>query len=124
MRKTPTYDWDWFNLHTPFKKIFEETCEFEVDKEVIPYRVFGNIWSTRNHYNIKVNYPMFQSNFVEIKKRILNTRVCKHNQEIFDWINEMECTKRNACELITDGCMAQAYGSFTWDWCDTKEEQQ
>lgn len=121
MRKVPTYDWDWFESHAPFKKILEKTCELEIDKEVIPYNVIGYIWSTKNHYNIKLNYPMLQDNFTEIKKQILNTRVCKHNKEIFDWINELECSKKQICHVIVDGCIANAGGSFTWDWCDNEE---
>lgn len=121
MRKLPTYDWDWFESHTPFKKILEETCELEIYKEVIPYNVIGYIWSTRNHYNIKLNYPMLQDNFEEIKRQILNTRVCKHNKEIFDWIDKLECSKKEICHVIVDGCIANTSGSFTWDWYDKKE---
>lgn len=121
MRKIPTYDWDWFESHTPFKKILEETCELEIYKEVIPYNVIGYIWSNRNHYNIKLNYPMLQDNFEEIKRQILNTRVCKHNKEIFDWIDKLECSKKEICYVIICGCIANVSGSFTWDWCDKEE---
>ena len=33
MKKTPAYDWIWFQNHAPFKKILEETCELEIEKE-------------------------------------------------------------------------------------------
>ena len=118
MIKTPTYDWEWFDSHTPFKKILEETCELDIEKEIIPYRVFGNIWSKRVHYNIKLNYPMLKDNFEEVKRRILNTRVCKYNKEIFDYVNKMESSKKDACNLVTDGCMSYSSASFSWDWCD------
>lgn len=118
MRKTPTYDWEWFNSHTPFKKILEETCELEIEKEVIPYRVFGNIWSKRIHYNIKLDYLMLKNNFKEIKRRILNTRVCKYNKEIFDYVNKMDGSKKDASNLVTRGCMSYSSASFSWDWCE------
>lgn len=118
MRKTPTYDWHWFESHTPFKKILEEACELEIEKEVIPYRVFGNIWSKRIHYNIKLNYPMLQDNFEEIRRRILNTRACKYNKEIFDYVNKIGSTKKDVCFLVTNGCMSYSSASFSWDWCD------
>lgn len=116
MSKTPTYDWNWFKSHTPFKKILEETCELEIEKEYIPYHVFGNIWSKGIRYNIKLNYPMLQSNFKEIKRRLLNTRVCKHNKDVFDFVNKKECTKRDICALVMDGCLSYDSASFTWDW--------
>jgi hypothetical protein len=118
MRKRPTYDWDWFESHTPFKKILEETCGLEIELENIPYQVFGNIWSTRKHYNIKCSYQMWQDNFENIKKQILNTRVCKHNKEIFDSVNEMDCSKKSISDLILDGCISNVSGSFKWDWCE------
>lgn len=118
MKKTPTYDWHWFESHTPFKKILEETCELEIEKEVIPYHVFGNIWSKGNRYNIKLNYPMLQNNFEEIKRRVLDTRVCKHNNEIFEYISKMEYDKKDICYLVLHGCIANASGSFSWDWCE------
>lgn len=123
MRKTPTYDWAWFESHTPFKKILEETCELEIEVESVPYRVFGDIWSTYKQYYIKVNYPMFQNNWEEIKTRVLNTRVCKHNQEIFDYINKMNSSKKDACYLILDGCISNVGGSFKWDWCDQQQKE-
>lgn len=117
-KKSPTYDWEWFKSHTPFKKILEETCELEIEKENIPHRVFGNIWSTYHRYNIKFNYPMFQDNFEQIKQRILNTRVCKHNKDVFDYVNKMDGSKKDASNLILNGCMSNVSGSFKWDWCE------
>lgn len=124
MKKTPTYDWAWFESHTPFKKILEETCGLEIEKEAVPYRVFGNIWSTRNQYNIKLNYPALQDSFEQIKKRLLNTRVCKHNKEIFDYVNKMTSSKKDVSYLILDGCMSYGSGSFKWDWCDTQSNKE
>lgn len=120
MRKAPIYDWDWFRNHAPFKKILEEACELEIEKETIPYRVIGNIRSKRDRYNIKLNYPMLQDNFEEIKRRILNTRICKHNKKIFDWIAGLECSKEQISQLITRGCMVYESASFKWDFGDNE----
>ena len=117
-RKVPTYDYDWFKSHTPFKRILEETCELEIEKEDIPYQVFGNIWDTRRHYNIKLNYAMFQNNFEYIKQRILNTRICKHNKDIFDYVNKMGSSKKDVFFLISEGCLSYDSASFSWDFCD------
>lgn len=118
MRKLPTYDWEWFESHTPFKKILTEICGLEIKKEVQKFHVFAGIYQTSNHYKIKINYSLFESNFDKIKNMILKTNACKKNKEIFDWINKMECSKRELCSLITDGCMAIDGGSFEWDWCE------
>lgn len=116
MRKIPEYNWAWLRTHAPFKKIFEETCELEVEKENIPYRVIGNIRSVRIRYNIKLNYNMLKNNFSEIKSRLLATRICKHNKKVYDWINQLECTKGQVCEVITRGCLVYDSASFQWDF--------
>lgn len=117
-RKTPTYDWDWFENHTPFKKILTETCGLEIEKEVHKVYVFAGIYQTNNHYKIKINYSLFANNFDNIKARLLNTNVCKKNKDVFDFVNKATCCKRDLCFLITDGCMAINGGSFEWDWCE------
>ena len=118
MRKVPEYDWTWLRTHAPFKKILEDTCELEVEKENIPYRVIGDIWSTRVQYNIELNYAMLQDNFSEIKRRLLNTRICKHNKKVCDWISQLECSKGQIGEVITRGCLIYDSASFKWDWKD------
>ena len=118
MRKAPTYDWDWFESHTPFKKILTETCGLEIEKEVHKTYVCAGIYQTNNHYKIKVNYPLFESNFDNIKNMLLKTNVCKKNKDVFDFVNKMECSKINLSSLIIDGCMAIVSGSFEWDWCE------
>lgn len=120
MRKMPTYDWDWFESHAPFKKILAETCELEIEKYVRKKPVIAGIFTYWNHYVIKFNFPMFEEKFEEVKERLLKTNICRKNKEIFDWINELECSKRAMCMVITDGCIANVSGSFEWDWCDDK----
>lgn len=121
MRKVPTYDWDWFESHTPFKKILEETCELEIEKYVLKKPVAAGIFTYWNHYVIKFNFPAFEEKFEEVKERLLKTNICRKNQEIFEWINELECSKRAMSMVITDGCIANVSGSFEWDWCDKEE---
>lgn len=120
MRKTPTYDWDWVESHAPFKKILEDTCELEIDtyKRKIP--VIAGIFTYSNHYAIKFNFPMFEEKFEEVKQKLLKTNLCRKNKEVFDWINELECSKREVGHVIVDGCIANVSGSFEWDWCDNK----
>ena len=67
-----------------------------------------------------VSESMFEEKFEEVKERLLKTNICRKNKEIFDWINELECSKRAMCMVITDGCIANVSGSFEWDWCDDK----
>lgn len=114
--KSPTYDWDWFDNHMPFKPILEKYCDLEIEKEYIPYRVFGSVWSKRIHYNIVVDYNKFSDNFVLIISDILDTRVCKNNEEVFNFVKEISCDKRGLSKLILDGCIAKAEGSFEWDF--------
>lgn len=116
--RSPAYDWDWFEKHTPFKKIFEEYCDLVINKELIPYRVFGNIWNSRTHFNIELNYHKTLENFAEMKNKLLNTRICKHNQEIFDYVNEKENTMRDISTLIIDGCLSCKSASFSWNWIE------
>lgn len=122
MRKQPTYDWEWFERHTPFKKILTETCGLEIEKEVQKFYVFAGIFSKRNHYKIKVNYPLFGSNFDKIKNLLLETNVCKRSKDVFDFVNKIECSKKDLGLLIIYGCIAPVEGSFEWDWCEQHNE--
>lgn len=114
-RKKPTYDWDWFDTHAPFKKILEKTCELEINKEIVRYRFFGSV-SSYNNYKIKLNYPMLKRNFEQIKQQILNTRICKHNQDVCDFVNAINISNpSNMCDLIIEGCISNASGNFYWE---------
>lgn len=115
MRKKPTYDWKWFESHTPFKKILAETCGLEIEKEVHKIPTIAGYYTTNNHYKIKVDYKKFENNFEEIKRRLLNTNVCKNNQEIFNYFNKKECNKRTLGDFVTRGCIKNTSGSFEWN---------
>lgn len=118
MRQKPNYDWKWFESKTPFKKIFENYCDLTVEKEVIEYPVFAclGIYNTRKHYKITVNRNSFTEHFDEIKNKLLATNVCKHNTEIFDYVNNIKDTNIDFCNLITEGCIKNAQGSFEWKY--------
>lgn len=118
MKKSPTYDWDWLVSHAPFKKIITECCDLDVKKKVQRFAVCCGIWDTSNEYEITVSLKKFEDNFEEIKARLLNTNVCKKSEEVFDYINEMKCSKRELCFLITDGCIANCEGKLTWHWSE------
>lgn len=57
---------------------------------------------------------------LEIQKKLLNTNLCRNNKKYFDWINELDCSTSDVCRVIIDGCIANASGSFEWDWCDNE----
>ena len=115
MRKTPTYDWYWFETHAPFKKIFKEACELEIKKEIVSYYSLG-FREFESHYHIKLNYKMLQDSFEEIKRRLLSTRVCKYNEEIYDYVNEIECDKHDITYLIIDSCTTSSCpATYSWE---------
>mgnify|MGYP003291793603 CR=1 FL=1 len=114
-RKAPTYDWDWFESHTPFKSILERTCSLEIEKEVQKIPTIAGCYTTNNHYKIRYNQSVFERDFDNIKSLLLNTNICKKNKDVFDFVNEMDCSKRNACRLIMYGCIKNVSGSFEWD---------
>lgn len=118
MRKVPTYDWDWFISHAPFKKILTEYCDLSVKKEVEKFYICCGIYDAYNHYEIAANLKKFQDNIEEIKIKLLNTNVCKKNKEIFDYVNKLEGSKSELCSLIMDGCIANCEGRFAWNWVD------
>ena len=115
MRKAPTYDWEWFTSHIPFKSIFEKTCGLEIEKEVQKIPTIAGYYTTYNHYKIKYNHPVFERDFEKIKSLLLNTNVCKKNKDIFDYVIEKDCSKRSAGDLIMFGCIKNVSGSFEWD---------
>lgn len=112
--KKPDYDWEWLTSHAPFKKIFKDMFDLQIEKEVIAYCISGTIPSSKNQYNIKIDFGEVSNNFENLKRQLLNTRVCKHNESISKWVNEMTGTSGQICELIIQGCICNASGSFKW----------
>lgn len=120
MRRTPTYDWEWFEKHAPFKNILEETCDLEITKYIKKKSVIAGNWTFWNHYVIKFNFSTFTEKFEEVKEKLLKTNICRKNKEIFDWINRLKCSKHDISMVIIDGCIANASGSFEWNWDEDK----
>ena len=119
-RKAPTYDWQWFQSHAPFKSILEKTCDLEIEKEVHKIPTIAGHYTTSNNYKIKYNHSLFERDFEKIKSLLLNTNVCKKNNKIFNYVNKMDNSKYSAGMLITRGCIKNASGSFEWDdMCST-----
>lgn len=117
MRNKPTYDWEWFESHAPFKNILAKTCGLEIEHEIQRIPTIAGCYTINHHYKIKYNRPVFERDFDKIKSLLLKTNVCKKNQDVFDFVNELECDKRSISELVLWGCGCFKYhsGSFEWD---------
>ena len=109
------YDWKWLESHAPFKRIFEKTCELEIEREAQRIPTIAGCHAIKNHYKIKYNHFTFEHDFERIKAMLLNTNICKHNRDVYDYGNSMEGTKDCACRLIIDGCIVNCSGSFEWN---------
>ena len=118
MKRASIYDWDYFISKAPFKKILTDVCGLSISKKVKKTYIIFDCYQTSNHYMVRINFKSFQDNFETIKNRLLNTRICKHNKDVFDFVRELECTKKDLCSLVMDGCIKEVSGSFEWDWCD------
>ena len=118
MRKTPTYDWEWFISHAPFKKILTEYCDLNIEKEITRFYVVCGIWDTSNHYKITVSLKKFEDNFEEIKDKLIKTKVYKKNDEVFEFVNYLEPNKHDLCRLILDGCIVNCEGKLSWNWIE------
>ena len=123
MRKKPSYDWTWFTSKAPFKKIFENICDLKIIIETHEIPIFGfdsikqkkkHYIIKKKHYIIKLNYNIFELRFKEIKEKLLNTKVSKNNVKVYSLVNEMQCNKKDLCNLIINGCIPNATGTFKW----------
>jgi hypothetical protein len=124
MRKLPTYDWLWFETHTPFLKIMEKYCDLSIVKERVPYYVFG-CKNYSNHYYIDYSLAKFINNIYDIKMELLKTNICKYNEDVRKRVEEIDTSwtypenvkdiKRCASFIIFDGCIKTTSGSFHWN---------
>ena len=117
MRNKPTYDWEWFEAHAPFKKILEKMCMLKIEHEIQRIPTIVGCYAINHHYKIKYNRSIFERDFEKIKNLLLNTNICKKNKDVFDFVNEKECNKRTMSDWILYGCgcMKHHSGSFEWD---------
>ena len=113
MRNKPVYDWDWLESHTPFKKILEEECGFKVERKVIDKQA-GNIRYKDNRFIIEVSLGSYINNFSKIKERLLNTRVCKNNPDIYAYTAMVLPNKRGLQDLIITCCIKNCRGDLRW----------
>lgn len=118
MRKTPTYDWEWFESHAPFKKILEKMCELHIEHEIQRIPTIAGCYVKNHHFKIKYNRAMLEKYFDTIKSTLLTTNICKKNKDVYEFVDEMECTTRNICALITHGCGCMKYNGGSFEWND------
>lgn len=120
MRNKPSYDWEWFESHAPFKNILEKMCQLNIEHEVQRIPTVAGCYAINHHYKIKYNRKMFEQYFDTIKSMLLNTNICKKNKDVFDFVNEKTCNKRTMGDWVLYGCGCMKYngGSFEWDFMD------
>ena len=117
MRKKPTYDWEWFESHAPFKNILEKMCGLKIEHELQRIPTVCGCYAINHHYKIKYNKKLFEDNFEAIKQALLKTNICKHNKDVYEFVNEKEFNNRTISDLVIYGCGCFKYhsGSFEWD---------
>jgi hypothetical protein len=121
MRNKPSYDWEWFESHAPFKRILEKMCELEIEHEAQRIPTIAGCCTVNHHYKIKYNREMFERYFDTIKGMLLNTNICKKNKDVFDFVSEKECNKRTLGDFVLHGCGCMKYHSGSFEWHDVSE---
>jgi hypothetical protein len=117
MRNKPTYDWEWFENHTPFKSTLEKMCGLEIEHEIHKIPVWFS-YTINHHYKIKYNYAAFERNFAAIKAALLNTNICKNNADVYEFVNKRDCSQRTFGDLVLDGCICRKNKSCSFEWYD------
>nr|DAZ83357.1 MAG TPA: hypothetical protein [Caudoviricetes sp.] len=91
-----------------------EECDLQIVKKIHYYYVIcGNLISD-NKYFIKVDYQVFKNNFHKIKRRLLNTNICRKNIDVKEFVEDIKCNKSDLCDLIMTSCIKNASGIFQW----------
>lgn len=116
MRNKPTYDWEWFESHSPFKNILSKTISLDIEHEIQRIPTIAGCYVINHHYKITYDYAAFERDFEKIKSMLLKTNICKNNKDVFDFVNEKKCNKRSFGDLVLYGCGCYKYhgGSFEW----------
>ena len=122
MRAKPTYTWEWFESHEPFKKTLEKMCGLQIEHELQRIPTVAGCWTTNHHYKIKYNKALFERDFDIIKQALLKTNICKHNKDVYDFVEEQTCCKRSFGELIMAGCGCFKYNSGSFEWDDMSKD--
>ena len=118
MRSKPSYTWEWFESHAPFKRILEKMCELNIKHEIHRIPTIAGCYAINHHYIISYNRKLFEDNFDAIKKAILKTNICKHNADVYDFVNEKTFSNRTISDLIIYGCGCYKYHSGSFEWHD------
>ena len=121
MRNKPPYDWEWFESHTPFKSILEKAVELVIVHEVQRIPTIAGCYSINHHYNITYNKKLFEDNFDIIKQMLLDTNICKHNKDVYDFVERQTKGKRSFCDIIAQGCGCYKRHSGSFEWHDSSE---
>lgn len=116
MRKKPTYDWEWFENHTPFKSTLEKMCDLQIEHEIHRIPVWLGCYTINHHYKIKYNHLTFERDFAAIKAALLKTNICKNNADVYEFVNKRECSKRTFSDLVLDGCICRKNKSCSFEW--------
>ena len=115
---TPSYSWEWFENHAPFKNILERYCDLRIYHRFQKYSYFG---INNHHYEIFYDKALFVENFDKIKNEMLHTRVCRGNKDVYDFVNKKECNNRSISDLIVYGCGCMRHQSASFEWHDVSE---
>jgi hypothetical protein len=118
LRKKPTYDWEWFENHTPFKSTLEKMCDLQIEHEIHRIPVWLGCYTINHHYKIKYNHLTFERDFTAIKAALLKTNICKSNADVYEFVNKRECSKRTFSDLVLDGCICRKNKSCSFEWDD------
>ena len=118
MRNKPTYDWEWFESHSPFKNILEKMCELHIEHEIQRIPTIAGCWTTNHHFKIRYNRERFEKDFERIKEKILKTNICKYNKDVYDFVEELNCCTMSFYYLIMHGCGCYKYGGGSFEWDD------
>lgn len=122
MRAKPDYTWEWFESHTPFKRILENTVELVIEHTIQRIPIIAGCYSVNHHFIITYNKELFEKNFEDIKQALLKTNICKYNKDVYRFVEEQTCSTRSFCNLITHGCGSYRFNSGSFEWRYIKEE--
>lgn len=121
MRKKPTYTWEWFESHSPFKNILAQMCDLTIEHELHRIPTIAGCWTTNHHFKIRYNGELFAKYFDRIKEKLLKTNICKYNKDVYDFVEEQTCCKRSFGDLIIYGCGCYKYHSGSFEWNDMSD---
>lgn len=121
MRKKPTYTWEWFESHTPFKKILENMCELHIDHEVQRIFTIAGNYVINHHFIITYNRKLFEDNFEAIKQALLKTNICKNNKDVYEFVSEKTFSNRTISDWVAHGCGLYKYHGGSFEWHDTSK---